>query len=119
MLFSVMIDSERDKIIDTWYIEPEDHERIHFTDIVFEMANNEVESSMRENLGVCDYAVSNFLELLVNKLHGLIFRWNLVASVIGFFVRIVNIKVEVFNRSLHVLHNLLTRSIFGFYWKGG
>ena len=115
MLFTIMVDTERDKVIDSWYVKSEDHERIHFTNIVFEMANNEIERSMRKNLGVCYYAVSDFLELLVNKLHGFVFRWDLEASIVGFFVWIVNIKVEVFYRGLHVLHNLFTRSIFGLY----
>ena len=73
MLFSIMINTERNKIINARYIKPEDHERIHFTNIIFEMANNEVERSVRENFGVCYYAVSNFLELLVYKLHGFVF----------------------------------------------
>ena len=116
MLFAIMIDTERNKIIDSRYIKPEDHEGIHFSNIVFEMANNEVERSVCENFRVCYYAVSNFLELLVYKLHGFVFCWDLEASIVGFFIRIVNIKVEVFDRGLHVLHNLLTRCIFGFYW---
>ena len=116
MLFAIMIDTERNKIIDSRHIKPEDHERIHLTNIVFEMSNYEVERSMRENFWVCYYAVSNFLELLVYKLYEFVFWWDLEASIVGFFIWIVNIKVEVFDRSLHVLHNLLTGSIFGFYW---
>ena len=73
MLFSIMIDTERNKIINARYIKPEDHERIHFTNVVFEMANNEIECSVRKNFGVSYYAVSNFLELLVYKLHGFVF----------------------------------------------
>ena len=115
MLLSLSIDSECHQVIDYLHVEPQNHERVYFVNIIFEVAYDVVKGPMREYLMLLHQTVFKLVKALIDNLHWILSIRNLHTLIVGFFIRIIVVEIKWLNTLLYILYDLLSRIVFEFY----